>query len=157
MNVRHILLTTDFSDEARRAYGPVASLATDQRARLTLLHVVQLLATVPYEAMVYGAVPVTPAIPDVDGVRKALEKERAQLPRELEVETEVVTADNVSRGVVQVARERGVDLIALSTHGRSGLRRVLLGSVAEEILRRAHVPVLFFPPPESERGSSAGR
>jgi len=48
--------------------------------------------------------------------------------------------------IVQAAREHGVDLVALATHGRSGPKRWLLGSVAESVLRRAPCPVLLFPP-----------
>lgn len=48
--------------------------------------------------------------------------------------------------IVRAAQEQGVDLVALATHGRSGPKRWLLGSVAESVLRRAPCPVLLFPP-----------
>jgi nucleotide-binding universal stress UspA family protein len=147
MKVRHILLVTDFSEEAARAYGPVCGLARTLGSKITLLHVVQVLARVPYGAMAYGAIPITTTEEDLKSARTGIERQRALLDAELEVATDVVAAENVARGIVEYAREQGTDLIALSTHGRSGLRRVLLGSVAEEILRRSHVPVLLFPPP----------
>ena len=147
MNVRHILLVTDFSDEAARAYGPVGALARTLGSKITLLHVVQVLARVPYGAMAYGAIPITTTEEDLKSARAGMERQQALLDADLRVATDVVAAENVARGIVEYSREHGADLIALSTHGRSGLRRVLLGSVAEEILRRSHVPVLLFPPP----------
>jgi nucleotide-binding universal stress UspA family protein len=150
MNVRHILLMSDFSEEAARAYGPVSGLARTLRARITLLHVVQVLARVPYGAMAYGAIPVTSTEEDLKAARAGIERQRDLLGvggGGLEVAVDVVAADNVAKAIVDYASGHGADLIALSTHGRSGLRRVLLGSVSEEVLRRAHVPVLLFPPP----------
>ena len=147
MKVRHILLVTDFSEEAARAYAPVGAFARTLGSKITLLHVVQVLARVPYGAMAYGAIPITTTEEDLKSARAGIERQRALLETDLDVATDVVAAENVARGIVVYSREHGADLIALSTHGRSGLRRVLLGSVAEEILRRSHVPVLLFPPP----------
>jgi nucleotide-binding universal stress UspA family protein len=59
----------------------------------------------------------------------------------------VVEAMDVARAIVTAATERQVDYIAMATHGRSGLRRLLLGSVAEQVVRHAHLPVLLYPPP----------
>ncbi len=148
MNVRRILLVTDFSEEAGRAYRPVSSLARTLGSKISLLHVVQVLARVPYGAMAYGAIPITTTEEDLKSARAGIERQRALLDPDLDVATDAVAAENVAKGIVHYAREHGADLIALSTHGRSGLRRVLLGSVAEEVLRRSHVPVLLFPPPE---------
>ena len=61
------------------------------------------------------------------------------------IDLEAEAAPNVAEVVCDYADEHGYDLIALSSHGRSGFRRLILGSVAEAILRHAHVPVLVFP------------
>lgn len=55
-------------------------------------------------------------------------------------------AGEVAVAIDSEADQRGCDLIVLSTHGRSGLRRLVLGSVAEAVLRHAHMPVLAIPP-----------
>ena len=57
----------------------------------------------------------------------------------------------VAEAVTQYADTHDVDLIALTTHGRTGIRHLVLGSVAESILRHSHVPVLCFPPSKEAR------
>lgn len=146
MATKHILLTTDLSEEAQRAFAPVCDIAKLLGAKITLLHVVQLLTKVPQGAML--AQPVALGNPEQErkNAASALEEQSARLDSSLEITLDVITSDSVPRGVVQYAEEHDVDLIALSTHGRSGLRRMVLGSAAEGILRHAHVPVLCFPP-----------
>ena len=147
MKIEHVLLTTDMSKEAQRAYGPAVELARNNGARLTLLHVVQVLSKVPSGSML--AQPVYLGDPEkerTDGER-ALEAHRELLGPDVDANLAVITSENVAAGVVGYAKEHGVSLIALSTHGRSGLRRMLRGSVAEDILRHAHGPVLCLPPP----------
>ena len=61
----------------------------------------------------------------------------------------MVTGDPATE-IVRVAKEEGVDLIVMSTHGRSGLTRVLMGSVAELVVRRAECPVLTFKQPAAK-------
>ncbi len=78
----------------------------------------------------------------------ALDKQRELLSGELDVACEVIAGSNIAESVANYAAEHEVDLIMLSTHGRSGFRRLVLGSVAESILHFAHVPVLCFPRPE---------
>jgi len=57
-----------------------------------------------------------------------------------------------AEAIVRVARERGVDLIVMSTHGRTGLKHVLMGSVAEKVVRLAPSPVLTIKPGKSRAG-----
>lgn len=147
MKIRHILLTTDLSDEALLPAAPMAELARESGARITLVHVVQDLRALPRGA------PLAPAVssPDLprreEEARAKLEAQRASFPADLEVKAELLSAENVAKTVVEHAGSLGVDLIALSTHGRSGLGHLALGSVAEAILRRSPVPVLCFPRP----------
>ncbi len=68
----------------------------------------------------------------------------------LEVET-VVASGTAGESVVDYARENQVDMIALATHGRSGLGRVVFGSVAEYILRESGLPVLSIKPVDERR------
>jgi len=141
----HILLTSDLSDEALRAFSPVADLARAFGSKITLLHVVQVMTETAQGGML--ATPILP--PDMNEAKRTaeaeLEKQAAALEG-VEVSLEVSSGQNVSEVVTEFARDRGADLIALSTHGRSGFRRMVLGSVAEGVIRHATVPVLCFPP-----------
>ncbi len=145
MSFHKILLTSDLSDESERAFAPVAELARMMGASITLFHVVYDVAVAPHGAPL--APPVHP--PDiqeqVEEARQALARHRAKLPEDLAVDVDVLSADNVARAVADYAQEHGHDLIALSTHGRTGFRRLVLGSVAEAVIRHSHVPVLVFP------------
>ena len=145
--MKHILLTTDLSEEAQRAFLPVANLAQVLGAKITLLHVVQLLTPVAPGVMVADPLPVQGVEQDRKKALDVLAEQRELLPRDVEVTLDVRTAGDIPRGVCEYAAEQGVGLIALSSHGRSGIKRLVLGSVAEGILRHAHVPVLCFPPP----------
>ena len=60
--------------------------------------------------------------------------------------TDLEVGADVAGAILRMAENHHVDLIALSTHGRTGLRRLVLGSVAETVVRRAALPVLTFPP-----------
>lgn len=135
--VRIILFSTDFSESARAAFPLAAALARDHGARLVVLHV----ATPPPF--------VTPrelerALEGPAGYRRQLEAELRrypapgpQTPMTYRLETGHPAAE-----ILRVAREEGADLIVLGTHGRTGLARLLLGSVAEVVLRKAACPVL---------------
>lgn len=141
---RTVLLASDFSDLSRRTYDPVAQLAKEIGADVTLLHVVP-----DPRAPIPGA----PLVPPLSAPELAVEVKRARellaehagqitgAPVKCVVEAGVSVAETIAR----VARETGAVLIALSTHGRTGISRSVLGSVAEAVLRHATTPVLCFP------------
>jgi nucleotide-binding universal stress UspA family protein len=64
----------------------------------------------------------------------------------LEIDTRVLTAGGAATGILHALAELQADLVAMATHGRGGLTRVLLRSVADKVLRGATVPVLLFRP-----------
>lgn len=141
---KKLLLTTDLSDEALRPVRGLAELGLGSDLSITLLHVVPILSVAPPGGPM--APPIRPA--DLEGekaaAREALTKKAAELAG-YEVEIDVLDAQDVPDAICDYAEEKGFDLIALSTHGRSGFRRLVLGSVAEHVLRHAPVPVLVFP------------
>jgi nucleotide-binding universal stress UspA family protein len=143
-----ILLTTDLSDDAVRAFGRVADLARDEEARVTLFHVVHDVI-IPPPAGVPVATPLH--APEVDRKREEAQQRLRELAAAhfpgLEVDVAAVVATSAAEAIADHARAHGYDLIAMSTHGRSGFRRLVLGSVAEAVLRHAEVPVLLFPRP----------
>jgi nucleotide-binding universal stress UspA family protein len=148
MKIRHILLTTDLSPDAERAFAPTRELARTLGARITLLHVAPVHVP-PTEGSIGGAPMAWIDPTEVRRVaQRGLDESRERLGKDVEFELELVLSNHAAEEIVRIALERGADLIALSTHGRTGLRRLVLGSVAEGVLRRTRVPVLCFPPKE---------
>ena len=86
--------------------------------------------------------------PDLDAIQQMLNV----VPTDSKVayEQRLVTGDPATE-IVRLAKDENVDMIVMGTHGRTGLRRLLMGSVAEAIVRRAHCPVFTFKEPHSEQ------
>jgi nucleotide-binding universal stress UspA family protein len=146
MNAPHILVTTDRSEESKRAFAPVASLARALKARVTVLFVVhnQTVLVAPASA----AMPTLHMNPE-EAAKSALtelEPLRAQFAGVAEVSVDVVVGGDVAAAIVKRANELSVDYIAMATHGHSGIKRLLLGSVAEIVVRHATTPVILYPP-----------
>lgn len=151
MQVRHVLVTSDLSEESRRAFAPAREVARAFGARLTLLHVIQLF--VPATHPEIEAVPLSPRdlTSDRDAAQRALQEQARAFDAGIKVSVEVVTGTDVAQTIVEFAGTHEVDWIVTSTHGRRGVRRFMLGSVAEIVVRRSHVPVLCVPPPSQAR------
>lgn len=148
MKSKHILVTTDLSEEAQRAFGPVCSLARMIGAKVTLLHVIPALAAASQGAML--GTPVGTSLQpeeDEESAQKALEVQAALLDSQVDSSLQLIKDPNVAKAIVHYADDNDIGLIALSTHGRSGMRRMVMGSVAEDVLRHSNIPVLCFPPP----------
>jgi nucleotide-binding universal stress UspA family protein len=128
--VRTILVPTDFSGPSAVALAVGTSLALDHDARLILLHVAgESGLSDGFEAATYP-----------DEVRNKLGQLAARCPG-LRVEQRLAHGKAVSE-ILRIATEEGCDLVVMGTHGRSGLRRVLLGSVADGVAGKAPCPVL---------------
>lgn len=139
MKISHVLLTSDLSEESLRAFEPALELARALGARVTVLSVVEDLPPIPLGAPMVPVVPIHALARDVADARALLEEQCQGLKG---VAVAVVSAESVAKGVVDYAKKHGVDLIALSTHGRTGFRRLAVGSVAEAVLRMSPIPVL---------------
>jgi nucleotide-binding universal stress UspA family protein len=135
MNYKKILFATDFSPASETALKYATSLARDSGALLLIAHVEEL--PMPYAGgEMYFAQPEYPN-PEV---KKMLE---AIVPPDKSVRYEHrLVMGTAADDIVRVADEEGVDLIVIGTHGRTGLMRVLMGSVAESVMRLATCPVL---------------
>ncbi len=131
-----ILHPTDFSDSAKAAFRVACTLAKQWNARLIVLHVYP-----PLTALYTGEGIVPPAIgPSRETLWERLQQIRPQSP-EVQVEYQLVEGIEVPE-ILRVAQSRKVDLIVMGTHGRTGLGRILLGSIAEQVLRQSPCPVL---------------
>ncbi|HZR83339.1 MAG TPA: universal stress protein [Candidatus Binatia bacterium] len=138
---RRILVPHDGSEHATRALGFAARIAADGGGKLFLLR-----AIAPFLGMAeLGAEETTPWIPPedvVDAELRGLERvARSAVPPRLRaaVECRVVIGD-AFRCIMDAARD--ADLIVMATHGRTGLDHLVIGSVAEKVVRHADVPVL---------------
>ena len=151
MNLRTILLPTDFSECAAHAVPVAAQLARGAGARLLCLHVVE--PAVP----AVGWTPVAEPLPLADLSERLEDSAVRELPKltqapeceGLDVE-EVIAHGEPASEIVRVARERGADLIVISSHGRTGLGRIIFGSTAESVVRYAHCPVLVVKPTQGD-------
>jgi nucleotide-binding universal stress UspA family protein len=146
---RRILVPLDGSALAEQALGPATTLGGLMGAEFTLLEAVEPLTFIGDELGGFA--------PDVDqsGVLAGLEEQaRAYLDGVarrlraggLAVQTRVAGGKFPTGAILEAAREGKADLIALATHGRGGVSRLLLGSVADKVVRGASTPVLVFRP-----------
>ena len=137
-SITHILAATDFSHDANRAVTLAAELARALSAKLTLLHVVQ---TPAYAFLGGGAYVASPELVD-DIMAEAKRWLAAAKDRlgDLDVGTVCLEGDPATL-IVRWAEEHGPGMIVVGTHGRRGVRRALLGSVAEHVVRSAPCPV----------------
>ena len=135
----HILVPTDGSEHAERAADHAVLLAGAFDATVHLLTVVDIEAAAgPFSA---GGVDDAYVEDRTADRREALAERKTRLDEEVDVEAAVVT-DSPAEGILGYVRDTDVDLVVMGTHGRSGLRRYLTGSVAERVLRLSPVPVL---------------
>lgn len=130
--LRRVLVPTDFSPAAAAALPHAYGLAGPVGAQVVLLHVL-------------------PRTADQLELAGALARLRELVPLDapagVATESEVVVGDEPADAITDAAARLGADYVVLSSHGRAGLRRLLLGSVAEAVMRRSTRPVLVVRPP----------
>jgi nucleotide-binding universal stress UspA family protein len=144
---KNLLVPVDFSKHSERALEAACELAKAFGSSLTVFHAY----TIPTYPLPEGYV-----FPSAEAVTEILEKTQAAItdarvfaeklgaPR-----VDAVVAEGIAFAeIVRAARERNVDLIVMGTHGRTGLKHALLGSVAEKVVRKAPCAVLTVRDPE---------
>jgi nucleotide-binding universal stress UspA family protein len=162
MAFRHVLVPTDFSEAANRALPYAAEEAVVHRAKVTLVHVlpsdagtdVYYIGSSPapgfeagYDVVAGGRMGTAP-VPEPTVVRRddgeaALTRLRDLVPEAFRGTWNVeIAVGRPADAIVRLARELEADLIVMATHGRTGLEHVVLGSVAERVVRLAPCPVL---------------
>lgn len=143
MQIRTILLPTDFSECGNFALAYATSLARKFDASIICVHVIEpIVPTVGYSGM-------TEPLPIADISEQLEDSAERELPKLAECEEcagiemeEIIVHGDAAAEIVRVANERAVDLIVISSHGRTGLGRILFGSTAEAVVRHAACPVL---------------
>lgn len=141
---REILVPTDFSDGSLRAVRLAIKLARESKGRITFLHVGVIPTPIGLE--LYGGLSTEILASARDQMhleqRHAAEKlAREELPEGMEFRI-VIREGYPPDEILAESAQNGIDLIVLATHGRTGLDRVLLGSVAERVIRGSMIPVL---------------
>jgi len=149
--MKHILVTTDFSEASESAFEYAKEqlkLAGKEKSKITLLKVIAVVppASINFE---YGL-----ALPDKKGMLEKVYKHALVKIQEiaekqfagLSVETAVVKPKKaIYQEIINFAETNNVSLIVMSTHGRTGMKHFLLGSVAERVVRRSPCPVMIVP------------
>jgi nucleotide-binding universal stress UspA family protein len=149
---RTILYPTDFSENSRPALELACALARERGGRLVILHVVPSPLT-----MLGGTCAVPPAPEELD-----LDAQKCQLAAvqpvgvTIPVERRLMVGDPVEV-ILKTAEETGCGLIVLGTHGRTGLGRLLMGSVAEQVVRKAVCPVLTVKQPLPQGAAASNK
>jgi len=138
--IKNILFATDFSPAANAAAPYATQIARNYDAKVFGVHIN------PFENYAVAAPEAWAAMSDT--AEERAKEDSARLNKQLAgVQHEVVIGEgNIWETLNELIQHKGIDLIVLGTHGRSGMGRILLGSVAEEILRQAPCPVLTVGP-----------
>ena len=141
---RTIVVATDFSEHADHALDYAVELATRLGASLHLIHSIHIPAMGVHEiGIAYNAM----AIESMTRAAEAqLDARIARYHGRIEIETARCEVGDARDVIDRAAEQLGADLIVIGTHGRRGLKRMLLGSVAEAVVRTAPCPVLTVRP-----------
>jgi nucleotide-binding universal stress UspA family protein len=153
--VKRVLIPLDGSALATSVLEAATDLARAAHASITLLRVVPI---VPIVMAYEPTLPVTslPVVPDEAATQQLLEDatteielvaQRLHEETGIAIDAHAVVAEHTAQAIVDQAEARDIDVIAMSTHGR-GASRLLLGSVADKVLRSSRVPVLLYRPVE---------
>jgi nucleotide-binding universal stress UspA family protein len=150
--LKAVLVPLDGSPLAERVLEPVIDVVGADAAdvNLTLMLVQQPIAAIALSSLA-AAIP-TDAPPGADGeptmdyLESVAERVRS---RGLRVHTRAVVHTSPARAIIEQANESGADVVAMATHGRGGIRRLLIGSTTDKVLRGSDTPLLLYRPPEA--------
>jgi nucleotide-binding universal stress UspA family protein len=144
MRLRQILCPIDFSDVSAEALLQASRLARWHGARLAVLHVRPTVTPHP-DLPADGSPPAPWLAAELDASRDRIAAMCREMPPGVEA-SPVVTAGNPVDEILRTTASLAADLIVIATHGTSGFRHLVLGSVTEKVLRQATCPVLTVPP-----------
>lgn len=132
MAAKHILACVDFSEQSTRALDEVGEYARANGSKVTLIHIADPQAFIPPQAVLEPQ-----SATDETAHAAELATLRDQHLSDLEVDIAIVEDHAPARAICDYAAEHGVDLIVVGSHGRGGMERWLIGSVAERVIRHA--------------------
>ena len=148
IRIKDILVATDFSEQATEAARVAAALAKTFDAQLHIVH------AVPLQVYAADSTPVLQRV-EVENGRKALHAYAAKTPQLKSIKhEEIVLSATPTDAISLVVEERKIGLVVVGSRGRSGITKVVLGSVAESAVRHLHCPVLVVGPRCEQRADA---
>jgi nucleotide-binding universal stress UspA family protein len=144
MSFKHILVATDFSEPSNKALDLCRELAAPSGAKVTLVHAYP---NIFYAVQGVPAAPLAPTKEQLAEIKarteEALERIRGEhLEGVPFVHVQLLACESPGRAICDHAAEIGADLVIVGSHGRTGLTKLLVGSVAEQVIKLAPCPVL---------------
>ncbi|MBW2647751.1 MAG: universal stress protein [Deltaproteobacteria bacterium] len=154
---KKILLCTDFSKNSELAFIYACAIAERDKGKIYLIHILPVMQN---EGVIKSLI--TPHIfekaqkESIEGLEQVFQEQLiSKCQKDIEFQT-VIRVGREYQEILKFALEEEVDLIVLGTHGLTGLGHVLMGSVAEKVVRNSPVPVLIIPIPPPNRHKSKG-
>jgi len=141
LNIRNIVAAYDLRDTTLPALHYAAQLAGRFAAKVTIAYAD--ISTYPMD--LYEATYALPAEEELAEIRRNIETSARKVFRDVPFEI-VIGSGSAVPTILKIAREKEADLIILGTHARTGIRRAFIGSIAEEVLHDATIPVLTIGP-----------
>jgi nucleotide-binding universal stress UspA family protein len=140
-----MVVAVDGSESSKRALHEAIRVATPGHGKVTAVYVLDRFAMFAYAAN-YDQLALVGALRD-DGHRVLADAQKAMAEHGVTCEVEIAETDNISEDVASCllrwVQGHGADLVVMGTHGRRGMRRMMIGSVAERFLRSSSCPVLL--------------
>ncbi len=151
-NIQQIIVPVDFHQHTDELVAFAMGIANKLEAKLTFLHMAEYIVEVTSYPDVY---PTSFTVVDEEIFAHAQKKMAALVAKNRSACPGcdgVVLRGNVADGIVDYVKDKTIDLIVMGTHGAKGIEKIMLGSVAERVLKRASCPILVFNPYKGERG-----
>lgn len=142
-HINNILFPTDCSERSKDVLGYAIEVARKFEASITLLHVVSDISLYGTSTDYLSPINYEHMIDDYEKYSKKHLEEFWESEKSTDVEVKMVlVVGDPFKEIIQYAKDKDMDLIVLSTHGRTGLQHIMLGSVAEKVVRYSPVPVM---------------
>ena len=138
--IKKVLFPTDLSDYSLEALPLALEFCRTMGAKITLFHVIEIRTYDPEKVGYF--------LSDkfFDEIKPFIEKRMGTCPEDVHHEKKVVRAMDATAAIIDEIRDNRYDLVVMATHGRTGFKRALLGSVAEKVLRHSPAPVMTVKP-----------
>lgn len=141
LTIKKILCSTDFSEPSYEGLKYAIEMASHFGAELCVVHVVPVVPSLPPNPNFVFEVPEYERALHAEAEQKLRELKEQQIPKEIKART-VIGHGDAGNEIVRLAEDEGADLIVIATHGETGWRYFIFGSVAEKVARLAPCPVL---------------
>jgi nucleotide-binding universal stress UspA family protein len=152
--VRVIFCPTDFSEPSRAALQAATELAAHFGSEICLAHVVPVIPTLPPDPNYVFKVPEYERLLHADAEKNLRTLSEEMIKQNVPVRT-IVGHGPAAEEIVRLAGQESADIIVISTHGSTGWRHFVFGSVAEKVVRLAPCPVLTIRAPQARTGQQA--